>query len=309
MLTPASLQDRLARYSPYINEFLQNRLLFASPSESAIVIPAKDYFTPEYLQPSLEAFAQISQIPNLTVATSLWNKNYNNALIPAVLTPMTLLGVGLNVSIENVSLVLQGETPEAIILHNLEGSVIYPPRFGQQSVIPLSKSQVRADPPFAPLNKGGWGDRYVAPIIQNGMTNCFTVSELSQLHEFVFQSLFSHLRFLIKQVNALTRLPRSVMWGNVGNICNFLYSELANCPNLKTATETDRQTIFEQSHNLGNSKRNPLYQTITQQSHLNFTEPITIRQVCCLLFKKPNSNYCGNCPLMTPEERLARLNT
>jgi ferric iron reductase protein FhuF len=274
MLTPATLQDRLAQYSPYINEFLRDRLLFTPPSEGAIVIPAKDYFTPEYLQPSLEAFAQISQIPNLTVATSLWNKNYNNALIPAILTPMTLLGVGLNVSIENISLVLQEETPEAIILHDLEGSVIYPPRFGQQSV-----------------------------------TNCFTISELSQLHELVFQSLFSHLRFLIKPVNALTRLPRSVMWGNVGNICNFLYEELANCPDMKTATETDRRTIFEQRHDLGNSKRNPLYQAITQQSHPNFTEPIIIRQVCCLLFKKPNSNYCGNCPLMTPEERLARLNT
>lgn len=274
MLTPATLQDRLARYSPYINEFLRDRLLFTPPSESAIVISAKDYLTSKYLQPSLEAFAQISQIPNLTVATSLWNKNYNNALIPAILTPMTLLGVGLNVSIKNVSLVLQEETPEAIILHDLEGSVIYPPRFGQQ-----------------------------------GLTNCSTVSELAQLHEFVFQSLFNHLRFLIKPVNALTRLPRSVMWGNVGNICNFLYEELANCPHRKTATETDRQIIFEKSHDLGKSRRNPLYQTVTQQSNPNLAKPITVRQVCCLLFKKPNSNYCENCPLMTPEERLARLKT
>ncbi len=37
-------------------------------------------------------------------------------------------------------------------------------------LIPSSKSQVTVDPPFAPLNKGGWGDRNAAPIVQNGIS-------------------------------------------------------------------------------------------------------------------------------------------
>ncbi len=37
-------------------------------------------------------------------------------------------------------------------------------------VVPSSKSQVTVNPPFAPLSKGGWGDRNVAQIVQNGIT-------------------------------------------------------------------------------------------------------------------------------------------
>ena len=33
------------------------------------------------------------------------------------------------------------------------------------------KSKVTVDPPLAPLNKGGWGDRHVAPVYRNGINN------------------------------------------------------------------------------------------------------------------------------------------
>ncbi|MFP4099137.1 siderophore-iron reductase FhuF [Coleofasciculus sp.] len=275
MLTPDVLQANLTQLSPYLDKFLQNRLLLTPPPGTVEVVTASNYLAPKRLQDSLEAFATASGIPNLTVATSLWNKNYNNALIPAVLPAMTLLGIGLEASLENVSIVLKDKTPEAILLHRLDGAVVYPPRFGKGKVLNLP-----------------------------------TVTELSQLHAFVFTSLFDHLRFLNKQVNAITGLPRSVMWGNTGNVCDYLYQELSNCPGAFTATQEDRAMIFEQSRNPAGTGRNPLYRTIVYESmdDLRFSKPVTIRRVCCLLFRMPASEgYCGNCPLMSQEERLVRL--
>ena len=275
MLTPEVLQTRLARFSPYLNEFLQNRLQLTSPSESVEVISAREYLAPDRLQTSLEIFAKVHRIPDLPVATSLWNKNYNNALIPAILPAMTLLGIGLDASLENVSLILKDETPKAILLNRLDRTVVYPPRFEKTTA-----------------------------------SNLPTVTELSQLHAFVFTSLLEHLRFLNKQVNALTKLPRSVMRGNTGNVCDYLYEELSNCPRTFTATQEDRAIIFEQFDSPAGIGRNPLYQTVVCESieEPNFSEPVTIRRVCCLLFRMPEGEgYCGNCPLMSREERLARL--
>ncbi|MBW4653057.1 MAG: ferric iron reductase [Kaiparowitsia implicata GSE-PSE-MK54-09C] len=107
------------------------------------------------------------------MAASLWNKNHNNALIPAILPAMTPLGVGSNASLKNVSLVLKNQIPQAIVLHQLSDAVIYPPRWGRGSV-PQAE----------------------------------TVAERADLYRFVLRSLFEHFNVAIAQINQLTRLPR-----------------------------------------------------------------------------------------------------
>ncbi|MFW6316056.1 MAG: tetratricopeptide repeat protein [Cyanobacteriota bacterium] len=47
-------------------------------------------------------------------------------------------------------------------------------------IVPSSKSQVTADPPLAPLSKGGWGDQEAAPIVQNGITSHCNSPDISQ---------------------------------------------------------------------------------------------------------------------------------
>lgn len=273
MLTPKVLQAKLTQFYPYLDEFLHDRLLLTPPRGNVEVVESAEFLTTDYLQASIEALAAECGISELAVAASLWNKLYNNALIPAILPAMTLLGIGL-ASLENVSLVLKDQKPEAILLHRLDGAVVYPPRFGQGAAPNLS-----------------------------------TISQLCELHAFVFTPLLQHLRFLINRVNALTRLPRSVMWGNAGNLCTYLYQELSNCPG-GAASQEDRAAIFEQSQSPKGIGRNPLYRTMVcdRVENSEFSELIITRRTCCLLFRMPEGEgYCGNCPMMSREERLARL--
>ncbi len=238
------------------------------------MIAAPDYLALDRLQASLEAFAEARGIPDLAIAASLWSKHYNNALIPAVLPAMTLLGVGLNASLENVSLVLKNQTPQAIALHQIRDVVIYPPRWGKGAVPQANR-----------------------------------VGECADLYRFVLRSLFEHLSVAIAHINQLTRLPRSVMWGNTGNVCDYLYEELANCPGGAIAVQTDRAMLFEQSANPAGDGRNPLYRTIVCRTanHADGSAPMNLRRTCCLLFRMPDSHYCGNCPLKNRADGVSVL--
>ena len=273
MLTPDLLNFSLAQFSPYIGKPLQNRLLLVPPPGDSKIIPAKTYFDSNYLCSSLEAFAESHNIADLAIAASLWNKLYNNALIPAVLIVMTLLGIGLDTSLDNVSVVIENEAPQAIILHRLDRGTFYPPRYGQ---------------------KEG--------------SNIITITALSEFHAYIFRPLFEHLHYLINQIHALTSLSRSVMWGNTGNVCDYLYTELSNCPGKITATQEDRAMIFEQPRSPTGIGHNPLYRTVIDVSidDSEFAKPTMVRQTCCLLFKVPLLHCCGNCPVISRDERLAR---
>jgi len=258
------LQAELILISSHLDAFLQHRLWFAPPPTADEVILAKDYWNSGRFRHDLEGFAAAREIPDLAIAASLWNKHYNNALIPAILPAMTLLGVGLNASLENVSLVLKNQIPQAIALHQLSDAVIYPPRWGRDAL------------PQANI-----------------------VGECADLYRFGLRSLLEHLSVAIAHINHLTRLPPSVMWGNTGNVCDYLYGELANCPGGAIAAQGDRQLIFDCPENPAGKGRNPLYQTVVCKTVNNAdgSTPMTLRRTCCLLFRLPDSHYCGNCPI------------
>lgn len=258
------LQAELIQLSSHLDAFFQHRLWFAPPPTADEVILAKDYWDSGRFHLDLEAFAAAQGIPDLAIAASLWNKYYNNALLPAVLPAMTALGVGLAASLENVSLVLQDKVPQAVVLHHPQESVLYLPRWSETP----------------------------AP-------NLRTVGERSELYRVVFGALFPHLHRAIAQIKHLTRLPKSVMWGNTGNVCDFLYEELANCPGVAIAAQADRNLIFDRLENPAGKGHNPLYQTVVCQTvnHSDDSTPVMLRRTCCLLFRLPDSHYCGNCPL------------
>jgi ferric iron reductase protein FhuF len=274
MITPDLLQVRLADFAPHLDEFLQDRLILTQLPGAEEMIAAPDYLVLDQLQARLEAFAKARGIPDLAIAASLWSKHYNNALIPAVLPAMTLLGVGLNASLENVSLVLKNHIPQAIALHQISDAVIYAPRWGRGAVPQANR-----------------------------------VGECADLYRFVLRSLFEHLSVAIAHINQLTRLPPSVMWGNTGNVCDYLYEELANCPGGAIAAQIDRAMLFEQSANPAGAGRNPLYQTVVCKTakHADGSAPITLRRTCCLLFRMPNSHYCGNCPIKSRADGVSVL--
>lgn len=265
MLTPEYLEAKLSPFSVQMDSFLQNRLRLTRLSPDINMVKAGDFLAADRLLSSMQRVARKKDIADIAVAASLWSKFYVNALMPAILPAMTWLGIGLDASLENVSLVLKDEVPQAIALHRLDNAVIFPPRFGEAN---------SADQP--------------------------TVTSLEELYAFVLTSLFEHLSRLSDRVNALTRLPRSVLWGNTGNICDFVYEELSRCPGQEANSQVDRTFIFNSPNRLAKVGRNPLYRTMIQDSVDQSQEAPSRarRRICCLLFKMPgDGGYCGNCPI------------
>lgn len=265
MLTPERLEAELSPFSTQLDSFLQNRLRLTQLSPNTDVVKAADFLVSDRILSSIQRVGREKGITDIAVTASLWSKFYVNALMPAILPAMTLLGIGLDASLENVSLVLKDDVPQAIALHRLDNAVIYPPRCGE------------AHSSHQP-----------------------TVTSLAALYAFVFTRLFEHLSWLSDRVNALTRLPHSVLWGNTGNICDFVYRELSQCSGQEANSRTDKTFIFDTPHRFTEIGCNPLYRTMIQVS----ADPSAgapakaMRRICCLLFKMPgDSGYCGNCPL------------
>ena len=63
-----------------------------------------------------------------------------------------------------------------------EATALYP------QLVRCSKSQVTLDPPFAPLNKGSWGNHNVAPIVQKGITYQELNQQANQLAHYLQSS-------------------------------------------------------------------------------------------------------------------------
>lgn len=93
------------------------------------------------------------------------------------------------------------------------------------------------------------------------------------------------------------------MWGNGGNLCAYLYQKLSHCPGGTIPSQEDKAAIFHQRSSPTGNGRNPLYQTMIFKD----SESLTLRRICCLLFRLPaGEGYCGNCPLIR-EQSLACL--
>jgi len=274
MLQPKFLEQLFASFNldPYTAETLR----FTPPDDRTEVISAVDYLQSDRLMAMIEAAASKYQVDDLRVAAAVSNKIYHWIVLPGVLALMTLAGIGLDASIENASLVFEDGELQSLWLHSLDNTAIYPPRF----------------PVLIPSNYSGK-----------------IISSVDELHQFVFTNLFQqHLSILIDRVHTLTKVSKKTLWGNAANTCNGTYEDLSECT-INNEAVLDYQTLLEKPFIPVTHKRNPLYKLMKTET-LNEPVPseIRVRATCCLFFKiPPGDTKCGNCPLMTPEERVREL--
>lgn len=261
-----------------LGNFFGEKLLFKPPVDEVDIVLATEYLKSERLLEAIAKTAAEWETDNLQAAASVWNKYYSSTLLPGVLAYMTLLGVGVDASLENVSIVLTDNKPQALLLHNLNNAVIYQRRFPQS--IPAS---------------------YPENLL---------VSSVADLHQVVFTNLLQrHLAFAIDRVHSLTKLSKAVMWGNAGNLCVFLYEKFAELLDEKTAVDEDRLVLLEQRNNCIIPKVNPLYKPVRYEQ---LTDPdlpplVSVRRTCCLVYLLPNLTNCSDCPRLNAEERIALL--
>ncbi len=271
------LDDIITNLQKTVGGGFGHSILLSPPPEDAVTIPAVQYLQPDNLLAIFKASPQYERSQDLRVAASLWNKRYSWTPLPDVLALMTYAGLGLDASLDNVSFVFKEGELQALWFHDLSRVVIYPERL-----------------PF--------------PISQDGSIK--TVDSVDQLHQFVFKGLFAnHLAIIVDRIHGLTKLSKKTMWGNAVNASHGLFEDLQEHADSE-AIQIDYSALFEQPYSAVMSGRNPLYNLLrTQQlDEPGLPAEVTFRATCCLItLIPPEHKKCGNCPLMTPEERLVRL--
>lgn len=271
------LDDIITHLQKTMGNGYGNSILLSPPPEDTVIIPAVQYLQPDNLLRIFKASPKYQQTQDLRVVASLWNKGYSWTPLPDVLALMTYAGLGLDVSLNNISFVFKEGEIQALWLHNLSHTVIY-----------------RERSPF--------------PIPQD--CGIRIVDSVKKLHQFVLTGLLkNHIGLIIDRIHRLTKLSKKTMWGNAVNASHDLFEDLKKYISDETI-RTDYFTLFEQPQSTVMAGRNPLYNLLrTQQlNEPDLPSQITFRATCCLIVLiPPDHKKCGNCPLMTPEERLTRL--
>ncbi len=260
-----------------LDSFYTEGIILTQLPDDVEVISLNDYLQPDRLLSDWQTSEIYPKTQDIRIAASIWNKVYSWTTLPGVLALMTWAGVGLDASIDNVSFVLEDDKPKALWFHDLSGTVIYPQRL----------------PVAIPEN-------YPGKI----------VNSVADLHEFVFSNLFQrNFAPMIDRVHGLTKLSKKTMWGNAVNASERQFAELSKCINSE-AIKIDYSTLYEQQYSSVMPGRNPLYNLVRSEQ---INEPglpakTTVRRTCCLYaFIPPGDEKCTNCPLLTPQERIAQM--
>ncbi|MFQ4143481.1 ferric iron reductase [Chlorogloeopsis sp. ULAP02] len=268
-----------------LDSFYTDSILLTTPANDVDVIPAIQYLQPDNLLSIFKASPEYQKTQDLRVAASLWNKAYSWIPLPGVLAFMTWAGVGFDASLDNVSFVFKDGELQGLWFQDLGRSVIYPER----CPIPIPND-------------------YLGKL----------VNTVDELHNEVFTGLFQrHLSPLIDCLHALTKVSKKTLWGNAVNAAYGIFEDLDGYAK-KEAIPMDYSVLFEQPYSsvLSNSvqetlqKPNPLYNLIRTEK---FNEPglptqMKVRKTCCLIaLIPPDYSKCGNCPLLKPGDRIARM--
>jgi siderophore-iron reductase FhuF len=260
-----------------LDSLYTDSLFIAQPPDYNNIISSSEYLDPKNLLSLLESSYQYQASQNLKAAASVWNKFYSWVTLPGILALMTWGGIGLDASLDNISFVFEKDEIKGIWFHDISRTIIYP----QRLPIPI------------PHNYPG--------------KLAHTVEEL---HQFVFTGLFErHLIPLIESLHNLTKLSKKTMWGNAVNACERHFDELRGYAS-EQAISKDYSVLFEESYSSITSNRNPLYNLlrIEQINQPDLLDKLAVRKTCCLYaIIPPDYRKCNNCPLLTPEERIAQM--
>lgn len=271
----ADHSDLEALFAPFQSALgpYRDRLAVFPSGGGVELVPAVAYLEQRTLLAAVERVRKAYQAPDLRVAASLWNKHYNAAILPGVLSAMTLLGVSLNAAITNVSIVIRDGLPAALHVHNLAETAVYP-------------------------------GRLPCPSLRFGRE----LQSVMELQRTVFTGLVhGHLALVVDRLHGLARVPREILWGNAGNLCADLYERIAASPEVGAAVAEDRRALLELRMNGVMAGPNPLYQSVRYEypGDPSIASATRVRRTCCLRYRLPDSNPCYVCPLLTRDERIA----
>ncbi|MCG7599681.1 siderophore-iron reductase FhuF [Halomonas sp. McH1-25] len=98
----------------------------------------------------------------------------------------------------------------------------------------------------------------------------------------------------IAAMTAHTGIGKKALWSNAGHYYAYLIDQLQALPERPSAVNDGAHLM-----NLpcfADGERNPLYRPVRQvENAAGDTE--SLRRVCCVRYKLPGLDYCGNCPL------------
>ncbi|WP_414620443.1 IucA/IucC family C-terminal-domain containing protein [Calothrix sp. CCY 0018] len=259
-----------------LDNFYTDCIIFNLPPETEVV-PVAEYLQPEKLLALFKATSFYQSSQNIRVAASICNKVYSWKTLPGVLALMTLAGVGLDASIDNVSFVLEDGQPKALWFHDLTQTVI----FQERLPIPLPED-------------------YPGKLVNN----------IEELHKFVFTGLFyNNINNAINIIHSITKLSKKTMWGNAVNASECLYEDFTKGTSLDVI-KADYFVLFEQPYSSVMPNYNPLYKLIRTEkiNEPGLPSEYTVRLTCCLYYLiPPHSEKCTNCPLLQPCVRIAQI--
>ncbi len=268
----SDLETLLAPFQPALGPY-RERFAVSPVGDGVELVPAAALLERPTLSAAVERARQVYQAPDLRVAASLWNKHYNAALLPGVLSAMTLLGVSVNAAIANTSIVLRDGLPIALWVHDLSDLAVYRHRLPH-------------------------------PIC------CFNREHQSVLdlqRAVLARLVHGHLALVIDRLHGLARVPREILWGNAGNLCADLYERIAACNGVGEAAAEDRRALLDLPTSVVLGDPNPLYRSVRyeQPEESGLIGASRVRRTCCLRYRLPDSDPCYVCPLLTSTERAA----
>ncbi|MEO6919216.1 MAG: siderophore-iron reductase FhuF [Collimonas sp.] len=119
-----------------------------------------------------------------------------------------------------------------------------------------------------------------------------------------YAPLVDHLQAVIETVAGMTRIAPRVLWGNAGNLLDYLAAECAAIP----GAADDMARLFNPL--LADGSSNPLRHPVRQVQPCSalLPNPFRARRVCCMRHEIPGeTNLCGSCPLLLtmPDHALA----
>lgn len=110
--------------------------------------------------------------------------------------------------------------------------------------------------------------------------------------------LVGHLAPLITALAKHGRVSARVLWNNVGNLLEAIFSQLAQLPQAPAWLAEDRSALLEAA-NWPDGQRNPLRNPVHYIAPLLpelMNEPTRLRRHCCLRHEIPGIVYCATCP-------------
>ncbi|VVE03325.1 siderophore-iron reductase FhuF [Pandoraea terrigena] len=128
-----------------------------------------------------------------------------------------------------------------------------------------------------------------------------------------------HLPAAIAAMQGAAGVSPRVLWGNVGNLLEFIVERMRHVPSLAIRAAADYAWLFDDDAGFGRTADNPLYRTVRYMSSPSpaLASPMRARRVCCLRYQLAGKGtrcdealLCGACPLlltMTPSQLHRQL--